>query len=140
MPKLLHDNVTAVICVNNMGDIKSQTCNNIVYIMWNFYSENQQWVAAAHIPGTTDIEADKQSRALEDATEWKLKPALFHKIVEKFGKPENISLLLELISNWIYLCLGIQKPEAMTINAFFLTWNSNYFYMLHLSVLQVEYQ
>ena len=30
--------------------------------------------------------AEKQSRALEDATEWKLNPALFHKIVEKFGK------------------------------------------------------
>ena len=29
-----------------------------------------------------------QSRALEDATEWKLNPAVFHKIVEKFGKPD----------------------------------------------------
>ena len=44
-------------------------------------------IAAGHIPGTINIEADKQSRALEDTTEWKLNPALFHKIVEKFGKP-----------------------------------------------------
>ena len=41
-----------------------------------------------YIPGTINIEADKQSRALEDATEWKLNPALFHKIVEKFGKAD----------------------------------------------------
>ena len=33
------------------------------------------------------IEADKQSRALEDATELKFNPALFRKI-EKFGKSD----------------------------------------------------
>ena len=80
-----------------------------------------------HIPGTTNIEAYKQSRALEDATEWKLNTTLFHKIVEKFRKPDKISLLLELISNWIYMCLSIQKLEAMAISAFCLTWNSNDF-------------
>ena len=32
---------------------------------------------AAHIQGTIKIEADKQFRVLEDATEWKLNPALF---------------------------------------------------------------
>ena len=37
-------------------------------------------VTAAHIPGTINIEAEKQSRALEDATEWKLNPALYYKI------------------------------------------------------------
>ena len=37
------------------------------------------------------------------------------KILEK---QTYISLLLELISNWIDMCLGIRKPEAMAINAF----------------------
>ena len=45
------------------------------------------WLSVAHIPGTVNIEVDKQSRILEDATEWKLYPAVFQKIVEKFGKP-----------------------------------------------------
>ena len=27
------------------------------------------------------------------------------------------------------MCLGIQKPEAMAINAFSLTWNNHYFYI-----------
>ena len=43
---------------------------------------------AAHIQGTINIEADKQFRVLEDATEWKLNPAFFS-IVEKFGKPDR---------------------------------------------------
>ena len=67
-----------------------------------------------------------QSRALEDATEWKLNPAVFHKIVEKFGKQGKTYLLLELISHWIDVCL-IQKPEKMAINAFSLTWNNDDF-------------
>ena len=67
-----------------------------------------------------------QSRALEDATEWKLNPAVFHKIVENLGKPGKTSLLLELISNWIDVCL-IQKPEKMAINALSLTWNNDDF-------------
>ena len=67
-----------------------------------------------------------QSRALEDATVWKLNPAVFHKIVEKFVKPGKTYLLLELISNWIDVCL-IQKSEKMAINASSLTWNNDDF-------------
>ena len=91
-------------------------------------------VAVAHIPGTINIEGDKQSRALEDATEWKLNPAFFHKVVEKFGKPD-IYLFTTRINKQLDMFLGIQKPEAMAINAFCLTWNNNDFYMFHFSVL-----
>ena len=85
------------------------------------------WVSAAHIPGTINIEADKQSRVLEDATEWKLNPALFHKIVEKFGKPDidlfptRINKQLDRYVSWH------PEPEAMAINAFSLTWNNTMF-------------
>ena len=90
------DNVTAISYVNNMGGgMKSQTSNNIACRIWDFCTKNQLWVSAAHIPGTINI-ADKQSRVLEDDTEWKLNPALFHKIVKN---QIQISLLLELISN-----------------------------------------
>ena len=83
----MHDNVTAISYCQQYG---GHTC---------FCTKNQLCVSAAHTPGTINIEADNQSRVLEDATEWKLNPTLFHKIVEKFGKPDIISVLLELISN-----------------------------------------
>ena len=67
-----------------------------------------------------------------EATEWKLNPALFHKIAENLEKQTYIFLLLELISNWIDMCLGIKKPEAMAINVFSPTWKNNDFYMLQL--------
>ena len=59
----------------------------------------------------------------------------FIKLLKNLEKQTYISLLLELISNWIDMCLGIWKPEAMAINAFPLTWSNNDFYMFHLSVL-----
>ena len=46
------------------------------------------WISAANIPGKDNIEADQQSRILQDATESKLDPELFQKIVDRFGKPE----------------------------------------------------
>ena len=61
--------------------------------------------------------------------------SFFIKLQKNLENQTYISLLLELISNWIDMCLGIQKPEAMAISAFSLTWNNNDFYMFHLSVL-----
>ena len=83
------DNLTAIAYVNNMGGIKSETCNNIASRIWNFCTENNLWISAAHIPGKDNAEADQQSRILQDATEWKLHPELFQKIVDKFGKPDT---------------------------------------------------
>ena len=86
--RVMCDNVTAIAYNNNIGYKKSETCNNIAYRTWNFSTENKLRVSAAHIPGKNNIEADQQSRILQDATEWKLHPELFQKIVDKFGKPE----------------------------------------------------
>ena len=68
--------------------MKSQTCNNITCRIWNFCTKSRFCVLAAHVPGTINIEEDKQSRVLEDATEGKFNPASFQKIAEKFGKPD----------------------------------------------------
>ena len=82
------------------------------------------------MPGTVNIEADKQSKVLEDATQWKLNAALFQKVVERFGKPD-----IDLFATRINKQLGRYvfwhpEPEAMAINALSLSWNNNYFYML----------
>ena len=63
------NNVTAITSVNNMGGIKSETCNKIACRIWNFCIENKLWVSAAHIPGKNNIEAGQESRILQNATE-----------------------------------------------------------------------
>ena len=84
------------------------------------------WFSAAHIPGTVNIEANKQSAFLEDGTEWKLSPALFQKIVENFGKPD-IDLFATRINKQLdRYVFWHPEPEAIAINASSLTWNKNY--------------
>ena len=79
--------------------------------------------------GKNNIEAGQQSR-LQDTTEWKLNPELFHKIVDKFGKPD-IDLSASRINRQLKKYVPWHpEPEAMAVNAFSLTWNNNYFYML----------
>ena len=98
--------------------------------IWNFCSENALWVSAIHIPGKNNIEADQQPRIIQGATEWKLHPELFHKIADKFEKPD-IGLCASRINRQVKRYVSWHpEPEAMAVNAFSLTWSSNYFYML----------
>ena len=69
------------------------------------------WVSAAHIPGKNNIEADQQSRILQDATEWKLHPVLFHKIADKFGKP-GIYLFVSRINRQLKRYIEILRLRA----------------------------
>ena len=82
--RVMCDNVTAIAYVNTMGGIKSEPGNNIACRIWYFCIENKFLVSAAHIPSKNNVEADQQSRILQDATEWKLHPGLFPKIVDNF--------------------------------------------------------
>ena len=122
------------------GDIKSQTCNNIVCRIWDFMLKANSGLQQ-HIYQEQSILRQisnlEHQRMLLSGNSILL---FFIKLLKNLENQTYISLLVELISSWIDMCLGIQKPEAMAISAFSLTWNNNDFYMFHLSVLQVEYQ
>ena len=125
------DNVTPIAYINNVGGVKSETCYNIACRIWNFGTENNLWISAAHMPCKDNIEADQQSRILQDATEWKLHPELFQKIVDKFGKPD-IDLFASRINRQLKSYVSWHpEPEAMAVNAFSLTWNNNFFLCSH---------
>ena len=47
--------------INDMGSIKSETCNNITCRIWNFCIENKLWVSAGHILRKNNIETEQQS-------------------------------------------------------------------------------
>ena len=42
--RVMCDNATAISYVNNMGDIKSPTCNTIACRIWDFCTKNQLWL------------------------------------------------------------------------------------------------
>ena len=123
------DNITAISYINNMGGIKSKTCNDIAIRIWQFVIDGKFWISAAHIPGIYNTEADKQSRILQDATEWQLNPSLFKKIVDKFGKPD-IDLFASKINKHINKHVSWHPdPDAFAVNAFSMVWQGAYFYI-----------
>ena len=96
------ENTTAIAYVNNMGGMVSNSRNYLVREIWEICIASKVWLAAVHIPGKENISADFMSRLQNVNTEWRLSPAIFHKILSvSYCKPE------------IYLfpsCLNYQIP------------------------------
>ena len=63
--RVMMDNNTAVPYINNMGGIRSDLCDDIAFDtfdIWQWAAEQQLWISAAHIPGSENVIADKNSR------------------------------------------------------------------------------
>ena len=57
-------NSTTVACINNNESIKP-ACNDIARDIWFWCLERHNFVSAVHIPGSTNIEADFESREID---------------------------------------------------------------------------
>ena len=55
-----------------MRGIRSDLCDDIAFNIWQWAAE-QIWVSAAHIPGSENVVADKNTRIFERSSEWKLR-------------------------------------------------------------------
>ena len=56
------DNTAAVYIINNMGTSHSDICHGITIEIWEFCIKNQIYLPAAHLPGSINVVADKESR------------------------------------------------------------------------------
>ena len=117
------DNMTAVSYIKNMGGTHSLLCNKLAKEIWNI------WLSATHIPGVTNVEADKASRKFNDRTEWQLNPCMFDKIIQIWKRPE-IDMFASRI-NYQFKPFASWKPdpEAQAINAFTLNWHDKYMWI-----------
>ena len=66
-------NFTAVAYIYSMWGTKSQNCNKLAREVWQWCIVNNVWVSAAHIPGSTNVEADRV-QTVNDNIEWMLNP------------------------------------------------------------------
>ena len=84
----MSDNTTTVSYINSMGGCKSRECNSITKDIWDWARERNIWLSAAHIPGSSNVDADQLSRNLNLNLEWMLSKPIFQRIVSLFGKPD----------------------------------------------------
>ena len=75
--KLLVDNMTAVTILNNMGTSHSWQLNELNKEIWTWCIHRGIWLTVAHIPGKTNVVADRESRQHRREIEWTLNSELY---------------------------------------------------------------
>ena len=63
--RVVSDNSTTIVYINNKGDIKSKKCNELAKEIWLWSFRNNYFISAAHIPGKQLL---KQTSFLENLT------------------------------------------------------------------------
>ena len=93
--KILSDNFTAILYVNNMGG-KLEPSNDLTKIIC--ISKNL-WITACFIPGTDNITADWKSRKFNDDIEWQLAPSVFKQVISLLGFNPEIDLFATYLNH-----------------------------------------
>ena len=111
-----------------MGGTHSKECNSIAKDIWQWCIERQIWLTAAHIPGTKNVEADRESRVFSGNKEWMIRPDVFQQITVIWGEP-SIDLFASRLNHQVS-CYVSWKPDpgAAFFDAFSITWNKQCFY------------
>lgn len=82
------DNSTAIVCTNKKGEIRFPKLNKLSKQIWNWWEERRLWIFASYIRSKDNVDADFESRRLEQETEFSLSTRAFEEIKQKFGLPE----------------------------------------------------
>ena len=126
--RLLLDNSTTVCCINKMGTSHSVELNHLTFLMWTWCSLRNIWISAAHIPGASNVVADKESRKINLDAEWMLNKDLFKEACFVLDIFPCMDLFASRVNKQCDSYVSYRPdPEAVAINAFYIPWN-DYFY------------
>lgn len=123
------DNMTAVTYIAKMGGIRSVKCNKLAVQIWHWCIENDIWLSAEHIAGVLNIDADYESRHVDERLEWALYPEIFQKLCQRFGTPEIDLFATRLNKKLDKFVSWRPEPGAFIVNAFTMNWQGLYSYM-----------
>ncbi|OXU18777.1 hypothetical protein TSAR_005754 [Trichomalopsis sarcophagae] len=126
---LLHiDNTTAISYINRMGGVQYENLSKLAKTIWQWCEKREIWIHASYIASKDNVEADTESRKLQENTEIEISNTLFQKIISEFGKPEidlfasRSNAKCEKYVSWR------RDPESVAIDAFTISWEGYYFY------------
>ena len=83
-------------------------------------------MTAEYFPTDLNTEADYESRNVQDWTEWKLCPTVFHQVCQQFGDPD-VDLFASRVSHQIpgYMSLKLD-PLCTAVDAMQQDWTHFY--------------
>lgn len=90
---------------------------------------NKLQLTVAHLPGSDNIIADKESRNIYREAEWMLNPCYLQTAIKRFVFAPEIDLFASRINKqFSKYCSYRPDPEAMHIDAFSISWSTLNFY------------
>ena len=92
--KLLMDYAAAVAYVNKIGGTHAQELSNLALDLWEWCIRHHKEISAHHLPRHLNVRADRESGLLLHSSDWKLNPAVFQLIPQRWG-----SLVIDLFAS-----------------------------------------
>ena len=109
------DNSTAAAYINNLGGTVSPALTALAKSIWLWALERDLMITAQHIPGVTNMIADRKSRLEGDRSNWMLSRSVFHKISQILG-PLEVDLFASRLTYqlpWFFSRRPDQLAEAV---------------------------
>ena len=96
--------------------------------LWQMAIENNMFLKGAHIAGKINILPDQLSRIVIRPAEWTLNDSVLQKIFQIWKKP-----MIDLFASYHkkkmdIFCTWDQHPQALTVDAFSISWNQMFAY------------
>ena len=104
------------------GGTHSKTLAKLAIDLWNWCLDHKIHVSAEHLPGVLNLKADKESRVVTDPSDWKLKPAFFKILVQKWGPLEVDLFASRLTFQLAHFVSWKPDPQAIATYAFLMNW------------------
>lgn len=116
------DNSTAVCYINKGGGTKSAELTKIAKEIASFCERQQLSIVANHLAGVLNVEADRESRAISDASDWMLDRAIFRELQNIW--PTEIDLFSSFWNAQLPAYVSWRpQPESTAVNAFSINWS-----------------
>ena len=116
------ENMTAVYYINRMGGTHSKKLMEVTSQIWDWSLDRKIILTAKHLPGVQNVDADQESRSELDSSEWKLDPAIFHRIMRIVG-PCQVDLFASRISAQLSKYMSWKPdPGAIATDALSQPW------------------
>ena len=122
------DNIVALKYLVKMGGTHNQDLVESSKQITKYLLDQEITITAEYLPGKLNVEADRESREVQDSSEWKLDPQIFSRLTAMLGSPE-IDLFASRLSHQIPCYMSWKlDPFSMGRDAFQIKWDRGLVY------------
>lgn len=116
------DNMTALSYIVKMGGTVNSNLIQGAKSLWSFLISKGITLTAEYISTKLNVDADFQSRNVEDSSEWKLHPDIFQKICREWGHPD-VDLFASRTSHQLRPYMSLKPdPDCLKVDALQQNW------------------